>query len=124
MGVLMDTAQDSVAIIDFGRFTVVPSRREVLVEGQPIKLGAAFDMLMVLVEAQGEVVSKDALIRRVWAGTVVDENNLQRQIAVPRKALAAAVQLRSEETKGAMAPTSSRPATGFDWTNLPSQHPR
>jgi hypothetical protein len=54
VGVLMDTAQDSVAIIEFGRFTVVPSRREVLVEGQPIKLGAAFDILTVLVEAQGK----------------------------------------------------------------------
>ena len=58
----MDMTQElgSPEIIEFGRFAIVPYRREVLFEGRPIKLGGrAFDMLMVLVEARGNVVSRD-----------------------------------------------------------------
>jgi DNA-binding winged helix-turn-helix (wHTH) protein len=39
---------------------VLPRRRELLVEGRPIKLGGrAFDVLMALIEAGGAVVGKD-----------------------------------------------------------------
>jgi hypothetical protein len=41
----------------------------------------------VLIEAGGNLVSKDELLRLVWSGVVVEENNLHRQIAVLRKAL-------------------------------------
>jgi predicted ATPase len=44
---------------------------------------------MALIEARGEVVSKEALIQRVWARRIVDENNLQAQIAALRRVFAA-----------------------------------
>ena len=44
----------------------------------------AFDVLMALIEARGTVVSKDALMARVWPGQVVEENNLEVQIATLR----------------------------------------
>ena len=48
------------AAIEFGRFRVLPHRREVLAEGRPLDVGGrAFDVLMVLIEASGAVVSKD-----------------------------------------------------------------
>jgi predicted ATPase/DNA-binding winged helix-turn-helix (wHTH) protein len=81
---------DAPAIVEFGRFRVEPHRRELLADGRPIKLGGrAFDLLMVLIEASGRVVSKDELMRRVWAGRIVEENSLQGAISALRKAFGA-----------------------------------
>lgn len=78
------------ASVVFGRFRLVPHRRELLADGQPAKLGGrAFDVLMILIEARGEVVSKDVLMERVWPGRVVEENNLQAHISALRSALGA-----------------------------------
>jgi predicted ATPase/DNA-binding winged helix-turn-helix (wHTH) protein len=72
--------------IAFGRFRVLPHRRELLVDDQPTKLGGrAFDLLLALVEAGGGVLSKDALMARVWPGRIVDENALQSQIVALRR---------------------------------------
>jgi DNA-binding response OmpR family regulator len=58
----MDLASETPAIIEFGHFRVVPRRRELLADGQPIRLGGrSFDVLMTLIEGQGAVVSKDAI---------------------------------------------------------------
>ena len=86
----MDPASETPAGIAFGRFRLLPHRRELLADGQPVKLGGrAFDVLMALVEARGAVVNKDALMARVWPDRIVDENNLQAQIVRLRKALGA-----------------------------------
>jgi predicted ATPase/DNA-binding winged helix-turn-helix (wHTH) protein len=84
----MDPASERLAGIAFGRFRVSPDRREVLADGQPVKLGGrAFDVLMALIEAHGAVVSKDALMTRVWPGRIIEENSLAAQIAALRAAL-------------------------------------
>ena len=45
-------AAQAPAAIEFGRFTVLPRRRELLAEGRPLELGGrAFDVLMALIEA-------------------------------------------------------------------------
>ena len=63
----MERASEPPAGVAFGRFQVSPHRRELLADGQPVKLGGrAFDMLVALIEARGAVVSKDALMARVW----------------------------------------------------------
>jgi len=85
----MDPAQ-APAAIEFGRYNVLPHRRELLAEGRPVELGGrAFDVLMALIEASGAVVSKDALMNRVWPDRVVEENSLQAQISSLRRAFAA-----------------------------------
>jgi len=85
----MSRATEASGILQFGRFTVVPLRRELLVDGVAIELGSrAFDVLLALIEGGGTVLSKDDLIGRVWSGQIVEENNLQVQIAALRKALA------------------------------------
>src|SRR6202035_2674892 len=79
---------DPPASVEFGRLRVLPHRREMIADGKPIKLGGrAFDTLMALIEARGAVVAKDALMRRVWSGGVVEENNLQSHITALRAAL-------------------------------------
>src|ERR1700680_4327686 len=85
----MDPAQTPAAI-EFGRFSVLRHSRELLAEGRPLELGGrAFDVLMVLIEGSGAVVSKDTLIEQVWPNRVVEENSLQAQIAALRRAFGA-----------------------------------
>ncbi len=72
----------------FGPFTVQPGTRQLLVRGQPSKVGArAFDVLLVLIERRDRVVRKDELLDLVWRGVVVEEANLSVHIAVLRKVL-------------------------------------
>ena len=77
-----------VAALEFSRFVVLLRRRQVLVDGVPAKLGSrAFDLLLVLLEADGSLVTKDELISRVWSGVFVAEENLKTQINAWRKVL-------------------------------------
>jgi predicted ATPase/DNA-binding winged helix-turn-helix (wHTH) protein len=86
----MDLASETPAIIEFGHFRVLPHCRELLADGAPVKLGGrAFDILMALIDARGEVVSKDALVARVWPDRVIQEKNLHTQISALRAALGA-----------------------------------
>jgi predicted ATPase/DNA-binding winged helix-turn-helix (wHTH) protein len=72
----------------FGRVEVRCGERELLLDGEPAKLGArAFDLLQALVERRERVVSKNELLDLVWPGLVVEENNLQVQISTLRKLL-------------------------------------
>jgi predicted ATPase/DNA-binding winged helix-turn-helix (wHTH) protein len=81
---------EPLASIAFGRFRLLPHRRELVADGQLVKLGGrAFDVLMAMIEARGAIVSKDALMMRVWPDRVVEENNLQSQIVTLRKAFGA-----------------------------------
>jgi len=80
-----------VAVIRLGPFELVSSERQLLRDGQPVELGArAFDLLQVLAEQAGRLVTKATLLERVWPKLVVDENNLPAQIASLRRVLGAA----------------------------------
>jgi DNA-binding winged helix-turn-helix (wHTH) protein len=74
----VDRVPEAPASVEFGRFRILPYRREVLADGRPIELdGRAFDVLMALIEANGVVVGKDELISRAWPGRVIEEGNLR-----------------------------------------------
>src|SRR3974377_2392147 len=54
----------------------------------PDPLGSrALDLLGLLVERQGELISKDEIMQAVWPQTVVEENNLTVQISALRRIL-------------------------------------
>ncbi len=54
----------------------------------PIAIGSrALDVLGVLVERPGDLVSRDAIIAAVWPATVVEDANLNMQIAALRRVL-------------------------------------
>src|SRR5258708_5902713 len=75
-------------IIQFGHCQLFTNRRELFVDGVPAPLGSrAFDVLQMLVEARGDLVTKDEILSRIWQGIVVEENTLQVQITRVRKAL-------------------------------------
>ncbi len=72
----------------FGQLEIHPALRQVWVGGAVSPLGArAFDLLLLLVEQRNRVVSKDEILDKVWAGLVVEENNLTVQISALRRAL-------------------------------------
>lgn len=72
----------------FGRFELVPSRRQLLVDGQPTVVGArAFDLLQALIERRERTVTKDELLDLVWPDVVVEEANLHVQVSALRKVL-------------------------------------
>src|SRR6266404_9472351 len=86
----MDLSSETPAIIEFGRFRLLPRRRELLADGRPIHLGGrTFDVLMALIEGRAAVVSKDALMGRVWPGRIVEESSLHVQISALRNAFGA-----------------------------------
>src|SRR5712671_3229570 len=64
------------------------ARRQLVADGVPIELGTrALDLLLVLLEADGSLVTKDELMSCVWPGITVAEENLKVQISALRKAL-------------------------------------
>src|SRR5262245_46522374 len=77
-------------LLRIGSFVVNPGERLLCADGKPVEIGArAFDLLLVLAESPGRLVTKSALIERVWPRLVVDENNLPAQIASLRRVLGA-----------------------------------
>lgn len=72
----------------FGPFVLIPARQRLLHHDGAVRIGGrALDILTVLVEHAGELVSKRDLMARVWPNTVVDESNLKVNIAALRRVL-------------------------------------
>ena len=72
----------------FGPFRLDPLKRRLSRDGEALRLTPkAFELLLVLVEEGGRTVEKDELLERVWAGTIVEENNLNQNITALRKLL-------------------------------------
>jgi predicted ATPase/DNA-binding winged helix-turn-helix (wHTH) protein len=64
------------------------ARRELRILGSPVPIGGrAFEIIEVLVQSAGEVVTKDELMNRIWPGAVVAENTLHVHAGAVRKAL-------------------------------------
>lgn len=76
----------SETVLRFGPYVFHLGQRLVLEGDQPLRLGGrALDILQVLVEHAGSVVSKEALIAQVWPTSVVEEINLRVHIAALRR---------------------------------------
>jgi predicted ATPase/DNA-binding winged helix-turn-helix (wHTH) protein len=72
----------------FGDHRLLPARQSLLRGDRPVRIGSrAFDLLRVLVERAGDLVSKAELIGSVWPDTFVHENNLKVNISALRRAL-------------------------------------
>jgi predicted ATPase/DNA-binding winged helix-turn-helix (wHTH) protein len=62
----------------FGPFRLVPRRQLLLLDGHPVKLGGrAFELLNLLVQRSGDLVSKDELMAGAWPGMFLHESNLK-----------------------------------------------
>ncbi|SON55612.1 Transcriptional regulator HilA [Hartmannibacter diazotrophicus] len=61
-----------------------------LLDDRPVRVGGrALDILTVLIERAGDIVSKRELLARVWPDTVVEESNLKVNMVALRRALEA-----------------------------------
>ena len=75
-------------VVHFGPYRVYPRQRLIVDAEQPLRLGRrAMDILLLLLEHPGSVVSKQQLIARLWPNSVVEEVNLRVHMAALRKAL-------------------------------------
>src|SRR3954453_12279039 len=64
------------------------ARRELRARGVPVPIGGrAFEIIEVLVQSAGELVTKTDLSARIWPGPIVEDNTVQFHISAIRKAL-------------------------------------
>lgn len=72
----------------FGPFRIVPNERLLERDGRSVAVGSrAFDLLCLLIDRAGEVVSKADLMARAWPGLTVDESSLRFHVVQLRRAL-------------------------------------
>src|SRR3569833_3614814 len=74
--------------IAFGPFVLDVDRGSLVREGRPVVLSSkGLQLLLTLLRAPGQIVSKAELMRAAWSDTAVEESNLSVQIAALRKQL-------------------------------------
>jgi TolB-like protein/DNA-binding winged helix-turn-helix (wHTH) protein len=75
-------------LYEFGEFRLDAQQRVLRRGEEPIALTPkAFDLLVLLIQHGGEVVTKDELMKAVWADSFVEESNLTQTVFMLRKAL-------------------------------------
>ena len=75
-------------LYQFGEFQLDPQSRVLTRNGATVSLTPkAFDLLLLLVQKAGRVVTKDELMKAVWPNSFVEESNLTQTIFMLRKAL-------------------------------------
>src|SRR6266700_5101709 len=73
---------------EFGPFHLDSAQRLLFRDGQPLALEPkVLETLLALVENPSQLIEKEALIKRVWPDTFVEEGNLTRNIHHLRKVL-------------------------------------
>src|SRR5215510_2048392 len=82
------SAKPAARVYQFDSFLLDPVERVLLRGRTPVALTPkVFDILSVLVESAGHLVTKTALLEKVWPDAFVEEANLSVNIAILRKAL-------------------------------------
>jgi TolB-like protein/DNA-binding winged helix-turn-helix (wHTH) protein len=72
----------------FGEFQLDPQSRVLTRGGTALPLTPkAFDVLLLLIQNAGKIVTKDELMKAVWPNSFVEESNLTQTIFMVRKAL-------------------------------------
>lgn len=100
-----------------GPYELDAQRLLLMQAGQPIALGPkVVETLLALVERRGEVMTKDALLDRIWPDGYVEEANLAQNIYVLRKTLALHWNCKPIETIPRRGYRLSAPVTVFDGT--------
>lgn len=73
---------------EFGSFRLEAGERRLLRDGKAVPLTSRiFDLLLLLVQHSGHLVSKEQIMREVWGDSIVEENNLTVTMSALRKVL-------------------------------------
>jgi predicted ATPase/DNA-binding winged helix-turn-helix (wHTH) protein len=88
VALMTPTGNQSDEIYSFGAFQLSRAKRILVADGEHVQLGGrALEILLVLVERAGDVVTKKELMEAAWPHIFVDESNLRVTVASLRKAL-------------------------------------
>ncbi len=72
----------------FGSFRLDARERLLSCNGQPVPLASkTFEVLLLMVQNSGHLVTKDTLLKELWPDSFVEEANLTKHISLLRKAL-------------------------------------
>ena len=75
-------------IYEFGKFVLDPQERILLADGSPVHLAdKIFDTLLLLIENNGRLLTKDEMMTSIWEETFVEEGNLAKNVSRLRKIL-------------------------------------
>src|ERR1700761_5492329 len=75
-------------MIRIGNLQISLEERTIFSNGAPLRISdRAFDILTLLIEADGALVSKDEIMRRAWPNSVVEENNIHVHVGALRRIL-------------------------------------
>lgn len=84
----MEAAENKGFVYEFGRFMLDPQERTLFADGIPLHLPAKeFETLLLLVEHNGQALTKEQMISAVWEDAFVEEGNLAKQVSRLRKIL-------------------------------------
>jgi TolB-like protein/DNA-binding winged helix-turn-helix (wHTH) protein/Tfp pilus assembly protein PilF len=83
------SAVSGAEVFAFEGFSLDPRARRLFgPDGRSLPLtGRAFDTLLYLVEHPNQLIDKQALMKAVWPNVIVEENNLNQNILIVRRAL-------------------------------------
>ena len=82
------TPNEQNKVYEFEDFRLDAATRLLYRGGEQVVLTPrAVETLIALVESPGQVISKDDLMKRIWADTIVEESNLAQYLHVLRKTL-------------------------------------
>ena len=106
----------------FGRFRLSPSRHALYRDEEEVRLAPkSFEVLLYLVRNPGRLVTKEELLKAVWADSFIEEANLAQQVFRLRKAF--------ESEPGFTNLIRTIPGRGYQFTvdvhhgTLPVAHP-
>jgi DNA-binding winged helix-turn-helix (wHTH) protein/TolB-like protein len=82
-------------LYQFGKFRFDPANHQLLNDGEPVALTPKVqEILLVLVENDGRLTTKEELMRRVWPDSCVEEANLTVNISTLRRILGETIEGR------------------------------
>src|SRR5438445_13269295 len=75
-------------VLEFERFRFYPSDRLLERGGKRIRLTSRLmDLLILLLDHHGELVTKETILQTLWPNRVVEENNMNQAVSSLRKKL-------------------------------------
>jgi Tol biopolymer transport system component/DNA-binding winged helix-turn-helix (wHTH) protein len=115
-------------VYEFGPFRLDASARRLYCDGRLIPLAPkVFETLLVLVENNGQALTKESLMEKVWPDTFVEESSLSQNIFLLRRALKEGGDDRTfietlprrgyrfvAEVRSAVGPEAVLPGTGLE----------
>jgi DNA-binding winged helix-turn-helix (wHTH) protein/Flp pilus assembly protein TadD len=114
------------SVYEFGPFSLDAQRLLLLQRNQPVPLGPkVVETLLALIEHPGDVLTKNALLDRIWPEGYVDEANLAQNVYVLRKTLRSRWETEAIETVPRRGYRFIAPVERRDVTSLASawDHP-